>query len=49
MNEIRKEFEKYTEISKFIQENTSSFNNDEVLCVFDIDNTITMLECEYAY
>ena len=49
MVEVRKEFDNYIDISKFIQENTSSFNNNEVLCVFDIDNTITMLECEYSY
>lgn len=49
MIEVRKEFANYNEIYKFIQENTASFNNNEVLCVLDIDNTITMLECEYAY
>lgn len=46
---VTKDINRMTECYDFIKSNTSEFLPNEILCVFDIDNTITIVECKYSY
>ncbi len=46
---ITRNIHKMIDCYNFINDNITEFKSSEVLCAFDIDNTITVIECKYSY
>ena len=46
---VTRDIGKIIDCYNFLRNNISEFSPNEILCAFDIDNTITIVECKYSY